>query len=193
MTKKRPISADEESVFHNAMKDVEPLKQDKHKPTTKPSAKSRRPIKQRSYTTEHTVDQPYAASLWLENLAPGDWLEAEDLLHFARSGLQHKLLQRMQRGQIDIEAHIDLHRQTTEEAMNSVNQFIDTCIAQRKRWVCIIHGKGHFSPQGKPILKNFLNQWLRSRTDVLAFHSAKPKHGGTGALYVLLKGKRYAK
>jgi DNA-nicking Smr family endonuclease len=36
------------------------------------------------------------------------------------------------------------------------------------------------------VLKGFVNQWLRDLDPVQAFHSARPEHGGTGAVYVLL-------
>lgn len=114
-----------------------------------------------------------------------DWRKAEDSLHFARTGLQHKVLKRLKRGQITIEDTLDLHRKTTEEAREITRRFIDHCVQMGKRCVCIIHGKGRFSD--KPILKNFMNQWLRQHPMVLAFYSAQPRHGGTGALYVLLK------
>ena len=52
----------------------------------------------------------------------------------------------------------------------------------------IVHGKGLRSRQGQPVLKVKVNHWLRQREEVLAFCSARPVDGGTGAVYVLLKG-----
>jgi len=53
--------------------------------------------------------------------------------------------------------------------------------------VRIIHGKGKGSENNLPILKNNLDQWLRRQDHVLAFCSARPIGGGTGAVYVLIK------
>jgi DNA-nicking Smr family endonuclease len=53
--------------------------------------------------------------------------------------------------------------------------------------VRIIHGKGHGSHQKRPVLKQYVNHWLRQRDEVLAFCSARQVDGGTGAVYVLLK------
>ena len=50
----------------------------------------------------------------------------------------------------------------------------------------IIHGKGRNS-EGLPVIKNLVDRMLRQRADVLAFHSAPPAQGGTGAVLVLLK------
>ncbi|RMD71241.1 MAG: DNA mismatch repair protein MutS, partial [Gammaproteobacteria bacterium] len=57
---------------------------------------------------------------------------------------------------------------------------------RRYRCVRIVHGKGRRSAR-QPVLKQKVNGWLRARDEVLAFCSARPHHGGTGALYVLLR------
>jgi len=191
--KKPTLSPDEKALFQDAAKDVKLLRHDKQKP----QPKQRQPIRRAEQPPQDSPrrPQPLPPSLsLLDNISPEDWLSAEDRLHFVRGGIQHRIIQRMQRGQVDLEARLDLHRLTMDEAAESVTQFIDSCITQGIRWVCIIHGKGHYSKEGKPILKNFINQWLRTHPSVLAFHSAKPKDGGTGALYVLLKrGSRHEK
>ena len=55
-----------------------------------------------------------------------------------------------------------------------------------KRGVRIVHGKGLGSGPRGPVLKGAVNVWLRNSAAVLAFSSARPVDGGTGALYVLL-------
>jgi DNA-nicking Smr family endonuclease len=55
--------------------------------------------------------------------------------------------------------------------------------------VRIIHGKGLNSPDGVPTIKNMVDRLLRQRADVLAFHSAPPAQGGTGAVLVLIDGR----
>jgi len=185
MSKRRSISPEDKALFRKAVKGVTPLKEDERHKTPKPRKTITTTLRKKAAT-----HQPPLPGAWMENMGSRDWLNAEDTLHFAQNGLQHKVTQRLQRGQIQIEAQIDLHQHTIEEAIFSVTKFIDDCRNHGKRWICIIHGKGHFSKEGKPVLKNFLNQWLRKQPSVLAFHSAKPKHGGTGAVYVLLKGKR---
>jgi DNA-nicking Smr family endonuclease len=59
------------------------------------------------------------------------------------------------------------------------------------RTLLIIHGRGLKSDLG-PVLKESVVKWLTTGTLshlVLAFCSARPCDGGTGALYVLLKKK----
>jgi hypothetical protein len=36
-------------------------------------------------------------------------------------------------------------------------------------------------------LKGYVQHWLQELEEVQAFHSAQPVHGGTGAVYVLLR------
>jgi DNA-nicking Smr family endonuclease len=56
--------------------------------------------------------------------------------------------------------------------------------------VLIIHGRGHNSREGIPVLKERLQVWLtrgRIGRHVLAFATARPQDGGAGAVYVLLR------
>jgi len=54
------------------------------------------------------------------------------------------------------------------------------------RCVRIIHGKGRRSGPRGPVLKNMVSKVLQKTAAVVAFTSARPIDGGTGALYVLL-------
>ena len=72
-------------------------------------------------------------------------------------------------------------------ARQSLSEFLRRRRLSGARCVRIIHGKGRGSAQGLPVLKNKVNYWLQQRDDVLAFCSARPVDGGTGAVYVLLK------
>ena len=51
----------------------------------------------------------------------------------------------------------------------------------------IIHGKGYGSGPNGPKLKNFVDQYLQYNPNILAYHSAQQKDGGTGAVYIQLK------
>jgi len=50
----------------------------------------------------------------------------------------------------------------------------------------LIHGKGGYEG-APPVIKNLISRWLPQFDEILAFHSAKAKDGGHGAVYVLLK------
>jgi DNA-nicking Smr family endonuclease len=117
---------------------------------------------------------------------PGN-VSADEALFFARPGLQQRQLQRLRRGQLRCAAELDMHGMTTAIARSELMAFITRCRERRVRCARIIHGKGYGSGGAAPVLKNRLNSWLRQHHDVLAFSSAQACHGGSGALYVLLR------
>jgi DNA-nicking Smr family endonuclease len=117
---------------------------------------------------------------------PGN-VSADETLFFARPGLQQRQLQRFRRGQLRCTAELDMHGMTTTIARSELMAFITRCQERRIRCACLIHGKGYGSGGAAPVLKNRLNSWLRQHHDVLAFSSAQARHGGSGALYVLLR------
>lgn len=114
-------------------------------------------------------------------------LETGEELVFARPGLQHTVLRKLRRGQFCVGAELDLHGMTSQIARQHVHRFLNDARHTGIRCVRVIHGKGHGSSNKGPVLKVKLNTWLRQRHDVLAFCSARPQDGGTGAAYVLLK------
>ena len=113
-------------------------------------------------------------------------LSVADTLNFTGPGVQKRVLRKLKKGFFGIDAELDLHGLTAHQAKQLLNGFLQRCSVGQQRCVHIIHGKGYRSPCQKPVLKNKLNLWLRQHPDVLAFCSALPEDGGTGAVYVLL-------
>ncbi len=111
----------------------------------------------------------------------------EDSLSFIAPGLQNNVLKKLRRGFFGLDAEIDLHGLSSNEAKRQLLHFLQSCIEQGCRCVHIVHGKGHRSADNHPVLKNNLNLWLRQHENVQAFCSAPPKDGGTGAVFVLLQ------
>lgn len=113
--------------------------------------------------------------------------ESGDTLTYRVPGIQDSVWRRLRRGGYRIEAELDLHGCNREQARHAIVAFLARCEQRRHRCVRIIHGKGNGSPNSGPVLKQRLDGWLRRRRDVLAFASARPEDGGTGAVYVLLR------
>ncbi len=120
---------------------------------------------------------------------PLDWSTAEtgEELIFVRAGLQQRVLRRLRRGQYAIGAELDLHEMNTAAAQASILDFLERSRERGLSCVKIIHGKGLRSKREGPVLKRLTDGLLRRRKEVLAFASAPPNDGGTGAVYVLLK------
>ncbi len=171
---------DDETValFRRVMAEVRPLKQDK----VAPYRPRQKPIPRQTLQDQKAV----LASLLSDDYDPAELETGEELL-FARPGLQHTLMRKFRRGHFAIEAELDLHGRVVTEAREMVNAFLREARASGLRCVRIIHGKGLSSAGKLPVLKGKVNAWLRQKDEVLAFCSARPAHGGTGAVYVLLK------
>ena len=128
----------------------------------------------------------------VEMLADSELLAAEgvetgDELLFRGEGLQDRVWRRLRRGSYRAGDELDLHGMRAVEAKTAVHDFLDSCRARGIRCVRIIHGKGNRSSARGPVLKQLVDVWLRRRADVLAFASCQPRHGGTGAVCVLLR------
>ncbi len=112
---------------------------------------------------------------------------AEDALYWARDGVQDSQLRRLKAGQIAFEGSLDLHGMTVEKARATLREFIEEALRLEVRCVRVTHGKAARLDGKKPMIKSHVNTWLRQHEKVLGFTSCVPRHGGTGALYVLLK------
>ena len=106
---------------------------------------------------------------------------------FAVPGVQLKLIKRMQSGHLGWDAGLDLHGFTVDQARNELHFFVRDCRKQGLKSILIVHGKSYTDPNKPALLKTYVSEWLQQTDGVLAFCSAQPKDGGTGALYVLLK------
>ena len=170
---------DDISMFRKAMRQVRPLKHGKRIPSTVNRTK---PVPRRRLHAEPEVTDDLLSD-WID----ADAVEAGEELLFTRPGLQHNSLRKLRRGQFSISAELDLHGLTAAEARIALTDFLHNCRQSQQTCVRIIHGKGFGSRHQIPVLKNKVNGWLRQRDEVLAFCSARPVDGGTGAVYVLLK------
>ena len=165
-------------LFRRAMRDVQPLKRPLRVP---PVRGSPRPRARFARAERHAVLQESLGSgADLYDVQPGD-----ELL-FRRAGVPETVLRRLRRGSYRIESEIDLHGLTVSEATVQLSAFLRTARAREWRCVRVIHGKGLRSGTRGPVLKNTVNALLRRAGPVLAFASARPVGGGTGATLVLL-------
>ncbi len=169
---------DEIALFRKAVREVRPLRQDRHTPIRRRPA----PIPKQTLREQELVRE----AMLSDEFDPADIETGEELI-YARPGVQHALLRKLRRGQFSVAHELDLHGMTVDLARREVLNFILQCQSGRMRCVRIIHGKGHGSRNKQPVLKLKLNRWLQQIDAVLAFCSARPVDGGTGAVYVLLK------
>ena len=113
--------------------------------------------------------------------------DSGDALHFHRQFVGKRTMRKLKRGGFSVQAEIDLHGMTLNEAKPRLMDFIKFSASQNKMCVRVVHGKGLGSGERGPVLKNAVNRWLRRWDNVLAFVSTRQVDGGTGAVYVLLQ------
>lgn len=108
-------------------------------------------------------------------------------LFFTNSDVRIKTIRQLKKGTFKIEKILDLHGETTNAARILLNEFLYNAQKENLKLVLVIHGKGVLTCNDEPKIKNMVNRILQNHQTVLAFCSSTPKHGGAGAVYVLLK------
>jgi DNA-nicking Smr family endonuclease len=177
----RALTSEERRVWRLYTERVKPLKEGAapppEPPPLEPAAQAAPP------PTPRAAAPPRHAAL--PALGPGQAI-----------GLDKATAERLRRGELPIEARLDLHGLTQVQAHESLQRFLATSQAQQRRCVLIITGKGFRAKDGQVqtgILRAAVPRWLNeapNRGRVLAFTPARDRHGGGGALYVLLKRLR---
>jgi DNA-nicking Smr family endonuclease len=114
-------------------------------------------------------------------------VEVGEELSYLKDGHSPALLRKLKRGAFSIADEIDLHQMTAAIAREAIMAFLSDSKRAGRLCVRVIHGKGLRSRNEGPVLKRLVDSLLRRRADVLAFASAKPNEGGTGATIVLLR------
>jgi DNA-nicking Smr family endonuclease len=105
------------------------------------------------------------------------------------NGVDGKTMKQLSRGERTVEAVIDLHGMTVEAAHGALRRFIALQAQAERRCLLVITGKG--GPERPGRLRREVPMWLADwRPPVLTVVPAAPRHGGAGALYVLLQRRR---
>ena len=112
-----------------------------------------------------------------------------EILSHRRPGVPESVLRKLRRGEYRIEGEIDLHGLTVVQAKRALHGFLAGALARHAACVRIIHGKGLRSGSRGAVLKSTVDAVLRQTPTVVAYVSAGPADGGTGAVQVLLAQK----
>jgi DNA-nicking Smr family endonuclease len=174
---------DDFDEFLKEVGDVQPLKQPK-----------KADIKKETEVTPGLIARKQAAVSDLPTdtnflTSEADFIEfvlPQDPLGYKKDGVQEGVYKKLRQGKYTMDARLDLHHHTVEQARKAVFEFISDCLKYDIRTGIIVHGKGE-REEPRALLKSYTNKWLREIPEVLAFHSALKQNGGMGAVYVLLK------
>ena len=104
--------------------------------------------------------------------------------------MDRRTARRLKRGRIPVEARLDLHGKTQDEAHAALGRFVRESRMAGRRCVMVITGKGSVASGRGGVLRRMTPRWLDGpalRRHVVAIATAPESAGGRGALYVLLK------
>ena len=173
------MTDDDKDLFRQALADAKPLR------TTRRAAEViRKPAPRARFAR---ADEMAALRESLEADIDDTESHGGESLRFHRPSVGKRTLRKLARGSFSVQAEIDLHGMTVVEAKPRLSEFIESCARDGKLCVRVVHGKGLGSGDRGPVLKQKVNRWLRQWDTVLAFVSTRQVHGGTGAVYVLLR------
>src|SRR6185312_13350546 len=126
----RPPKSEERALWRAAMQGVAPLPKRGAPVASEPSALAERPKAAKAKRARTVVPRPPPAAR-LPDLAPG-----------LAPGVDRRNADRLRRGERKIEARLDLHGMTQDEAHRALNAFLDRGEHAGWRCVLVITGKG---------------------------------------------------
>lgn len=92
--------------------------------------------------------------------------------------------------EMPVDAFIDLHGMTRDEAWPRMEAFTQDCIRRGMKKIMFIHGKGNHSSSSDPVLGELVRLFIEK--NVMLGTSGHPNRtqGGTGATWVMIKNAR---
>ena len=188
-----PLSIEDRILWNKVARTVSPLDRDRQRAAQEQvwtdwvadafgEEEPARPAKPGKLAVPKTVQKPQASP------APHPVRQRTS----ARAGvnpIEQPVWRKLSRGRVPIDASIDLHNMTQDEAHNHLHRFLVQARARDCRHVLVITGKGR-SPASDGVLRRMVPQWLAREPFaglVSGVRSASRGHGGEGALYVRLK------
>ena len=181
-----PPEADDSNYFAEAMSGVTPLARQKMRVARVPDTDAR------PTHPANSMDLEVMAHLsdLISGIAEMDITFSDEFIEGSVQGFDRKLMQKLKNGLFPIQEYIDLHGYTRQEARVKVRDFLLRSYQLGLRCVLVVHGRGLNSEDHIPVLKEQLPVWLSRgpvKKIILAFSTARPYDGGTGAIYILLR------
>lgn len=169
-------AASDADLFQAVMRDVTPLRKERPAPPSRPAVT-------RSHRTEEPA--PVATPPPVKDAPPPP---------NPNPGIDRRQAERLRRGELAIDRRLDLHGMTEAAAHAVLDRFVRQAWQDGARVLLVITGKGSVR-EGGGVLRRNLPRWLAAGENaprVLRIETAQPRHGGSGASYVLLRRRRPA-
>lgn len=167
----RPLGPDEQSVWSRVVATVRPLTGRRIRPPSTGPMIAIQPSEPVAPKTSRVVMATPVAAATLD----GSWDR------------------RTRQGRLTPDRSIDLHGLTVSAAHAALADAVERASTDGARTLLVVTGKGGGTGEGRGILRASLAHWLdtpRLRPYIAALRTAHPRHGGTGAWYVILRRRR---
>lgn len=179
---------EDQSLFREAMADVQPLENKGH---YAPGASTNRA------EDEKTLEARRQAAALEDEQQLLRWLSTENIelidpltpVTFHLDGIQQGVMQKLRQGRYPPDAQLVLIRKRLDQIRRELSQFMQDSIKAGLRNLLIIHGKSKEKETASHtnVVRSMIATWLQEYPEVLAYHQASERHGGRGALYILLR------
>ncbi len=182
--KEAPLS-DEARLFLEAVGAVEPVKVS----PTRVGPPPPRSVNDVRIPTEEAESLAALAEL-VSATGEFELADSDEFIEGAVQGFDERVMRKLRAGDFSTQARVDLHGLTRDEARLELERFLTSARTAGHRCVLVVTGRGLHSEDQVPVLKQGVQQWLthgRVSKFVLGFCTARPKDGGAGAIYVLLR------
>lgn len=177
------VSSHDLALFRQTMRHVHPIK-DSKRAVLRPAPLVAAPVLQGRRASAQGTELPVLPAV-SDTFVPATI--SHDAGHYLKQGLGPDVLKNLKRDKWPIEASLDLHGSTQDQARLRLEQFLLSCVDHGVKCVRIVHGKGYGSKDGTPVLKEVVRRWMTQFDVVLAYTQCNPQNGGDGALQALLK------
>ncbi|MGZ8360009.1 MAG: Smr/MutS family protein [Allosphingosinicella sp.] len=103
---------------------------------------------------------------------------------------------RLGKGQVAPDLVVDLHGHSLAGAHDRLDRGLEDAVARGARLLLLITGKpptGDRRPVVRGVIRAAVGDWLatsRHAGEIAAIRNAHPRHGGAGALYIVLRRRR---
>ena len=186
MSRRRQLSDEEAALWAGFARSIKPLKS--AKPVARASLKSS--------AAESVATTPAPSQTRSHPVTPRETRPAPSP---PLAPLGRRLKQRVARGREPIDARLDLHGMTQQQAHAALLRFLHRAQASGAKTALVVTGKGLRKSSGSEgrdadnrpgVLKRQVPLWLalpEFRPLVVGFDDAHVGHGGEGALYVRLR------
>lgn len=171
------LESDDDDLFGDAMRGVRKLWSEPRRQANRPRPQIRKVME---------AEPPFSAALG--GIRPERLIEPWVL---KADGVSRERLRQLASGRPPTDREADLHGMSREEAFVALERCMQQALTGHDRVLCLVHGRGLHSRDGRPVLKEVVYRWLAEGPFAGHVLAVIPKPGTRGgSCLVLLRRKR---